>query len=120
MDQDTEKKEIGSISKDLLLRFQKMIKEKDKLTNEMEVQMDVYKSEMELKMLKEFGDRVDYFTNLKDELWLEITNELDVPEERDYSLNNKTGIVSEKIKKGDDDDPTSEFIKKLKLAKRMS
>jgi hypothetical protein len=118
IDKDTEKKEIGKISEELKLKFQKMVKEKDILANKMQMQQDVYKAEMELKLLKEFGDRVDFYADLKDELWLEITNELGVPEEGNYSLNHKTGIVSEKIKKGSGKDSKEDVMRKLQLSKR--
>jgi hypothetical protein len=118
IDNDMEKKKIGSISQELCVKFKKMIKDKENLTNEIKVQVDVYEAEIKLKLLKEYGSRIDFYSELKDELWLEISKELNIPEEGNYSLNHTTGVVSEKIKKGDSS-PTDDFIRKLKLAKRM-
>jgi len=114
VDRDFEKKQIGIVSNELCIKFQKMAKEKENLTHEMKVQQDVYEAEMELKLLKEYGTRMNFYADLKNELWLEITKELGVPEEGSYSINRVTGIVSEKIRKDNGINSTDDTIREFK------
>jgi hypothetical protein len=115
---DAEYKEVGTVSEDLRLRYVKMIKDKDKLVQQVKLQKDMYEAEMELKLLKEYGDRIQFHEELKDVIWREITDELKVDPKKNYSINRETGLISEKLR-NKEGSPTDKFISKLKLAGRM-
>jgi len=92
---------IGNISEELRKKFKAMHKRKDDLEKELSTRKDILQAEMELALYKEFNTRMDEFDDEKVELWTMATNELGVDPDGNYSVNHQNGVVSKKIKKGE-------------------
>lgn len=98
-DSSYDKVDIGSISDELRKRFIKMGKDKEILGQEMKTRKEILESELELKLFKEFNERIDGYDELKTELWEAAEKELGLPSDGNYSMNFKTGVVSKKVQK---------------------
>lgn len=90
---------VGKISETLRIRFAKMGKEKEMTAREMEARKEVLEAEMELKLYKEFNERIEAHSDEKDACWLAATKELNVSDDGRYSCNFKDGTISEKVPK---------------------
>ena len=100
-DTQYDKVTIGKISETLRIRFSKMGKEKEMIAREMKTRKEILEAEMELKLFKEFNERIEAHSEEKDACWIAATKELNIPEEGRYSCNFKDGTISEKVSKKD-------------------
>ena len=100
-DSQYDKVTIGKISETLRVRFAKMGKEKEMIVREMKTRKEILEAEMELKLFKEFNERIEAHSEEKDACWIAATKELNIPEEGRYSCNFKDGTISEKVSKKD-------------------
>jgi len=100
-DSQYDKVTIGKISENLRVRFAKMGKEKEMIAREMKTRKEILEAEMELKLFKEFSERIEAHSDEKDACWLAASRELNIPEEGRYSCNFKDGTISEKVTKKD-------------------
>lgn len=103
-DSEFDKVPIGKISEKLRLRFVKQNKEKDLIEREMKTRKEILEAEIKLQLFKEFNDRIEAHSEEKDACWVEVTTELNIPEDRRYSCNFREGIISEKVPKKDGPD----------------
>jgi hypothetical protein len=112
MEQSYEKVPVGNISKELCLKFRDMHRKKDEVEKELETRKEILQAEMELKLYKEFREKMETFDEEKSLLWDEATKELGVDPEDSYSVDFKVGIVSKKVKKERGSNPFENVGKK--------
>lgn len=96
---ETEKVAIGKISEELRLRFTAMKKERDNLRKELSTRKDILEAEMKLKLYQEFNDRSDSNMDEKSACWDLATKELNLNPDGNWTVDFKTGILSEKVSK---------------------
>lgn len=118
---DYEHVEIGKVSNELKNKYRKLIQAKEDLSQEMKVRKEVLEAELELQLYREFNDRIEEHKDQKDAMWMEIEKELGITEDKDLTIDRKTGMVSEKIKKtkSPEQNASEIFFQKLKDKRRI-